>query len=384
MILDKNKNNKEIVIGNEDGANAVYENVNDLAVTMGYENATDLTSKLAEQMSSPNQARANQAKEIARDFTSKFALLTLYQEMLTFNDQGDYMDILSMYEDGEISAGNTKAYVNEIKTGKATYDIDSFIPTKQTTKFANQFLISIYNADKTYTVQAYEFFKEMTIQNVKWVPYFIAGTLASFISEYTKEIATVYRWFMFDKLSTLISTATPAKTVVGTALWAFDCMVDEFLPLVASMGFLSSSFNYKTGNKTLQILPVSKLTLYMSSKVRQLINTGIKTQLFNAQLLNEGTILDASNIRCLGNKIVIGDAETEITVSDTPYIDDETIYIVANDSIKILKQISKEGHQEFAKNHTIYSNSLIIGAMDILPMGGFVKYTNPNLTKIPS
>lgn len=321
---------------------------------------------------------------LARGVVQDLLQLCLYQE-IEGNRLPGYMEFANRFDDGFIAEGNAKEYIFSNDLGMDTWKPEQFIPEKATKTNVDSYVIQMYDSSKTLnTKQAYQFMKAKTITESAWLPYFKSGKLANYIAILRDEVRRVYSYYKFDKIATKITSSTPAKTIKGTATNMFDCFVKEILPTIREMTTLNSKFNYTATNKNLQFANPKDLYLIANGDVIQQLQSGIKTQLFNAQLLDYGNVLNEMNIINLGNKITVGNGDTPISVSDTPYVDKNTIWIVHKDAIKHVLQIERSESQSFAMNMAIQLVLHVWGACDILPWGMIVKYTNNNLTTMPN
>lgn len=344
--------------------------------------APTLIASIQEGLNSKNAVKENNAKQTARAFTKDLLLLCLYQE-IEKNKTPGYLDLAHKFDDGVIANGNSKEYIASKPTGHDVFRQDQFIPAKVSTKSVESHVIQMYDAGGTLNKNAYQFKKSTTLQESLWLPYFKSGSLSSFVAEITKAAHNVYNLYKFNKIATMITEANFQKKIAGVADNMFDAISGEFLPALRDMLYLNSSYNYSAASKYIQVNTMDDLIIIMSSGNLQRLKSGIKSQLFNSQFLGVDKELSEANVICLGNKIVIGDEDTDITVSDIPYCDDNTIYVVNKNALRHINQINKSGSQSYADNMTIQLTLHVWGALDILPWGQMFKYTNPNLSVLP-
>lgn len=349
-----------------------------------FKDIKDLQNTANDLMRSSNIVEQQRGMEIARGAVKDLLLLCLYQQ-IEGNKLPGYMDFANKFDDGYIENGNSKQYMFSNDTGVDSYQETEFVPSAVTNTSVDSFIIQMYSAGGVLNAnQAYQFRKPKSITEAQWIPYFKAGKLAEFIGILRNEIHRVYSYYKFNKIATKITTSTPAKTIEGTATNMFDCFVKEVLPTIREMTTLNSKFNYDVRNKNLTAAAPEDLMLIANGKVITQLSAGIKTQLFNQQLLDYHNLLDSMNIVNLGNKIVVPeDVNTPISVEDTPYVDEETIWIVHKDALKHVLQIDRTESQSFAANMVIQLYLHVWGALDILPWGQIVKYHNANLMTMP-
>ena len=171
--------------------------------------------------------------------------------------------------------------------------------------------------------------------------------------------------------------------------------INEFLEEVSEMKEINSEYNIGGGvgrpdaetpqeTKSIRYTKTEDLVVIMSPRNKTKLQAGIETQLFNAELLNLNGVIDASNITTFGGKLVIGDEETPISVSTTRYIDNNTIVVFDKAAFRFVSYIEQNGVQSYAHNMTIQLTNHVWGVIGYLPWFQGFKYSNPNLSKLPS
>lgn len=124
------------------------------------------------------------------------------------------------------------------------------------------------------------------------------------------EIYKAFKVYLSNMLFNKITTTTYKKTINGTATNMFDCLVSEVIPNINKMTQLNSEYNI-VESQVIDTANMDDIIVIMSNKNKTLIQNGIKTQLFNAELLGpSGKLLKPENIICLGNKINLTDEDT--------------------------------------------------------------------------
>lgn len=369
-----------------ENAKKAKETADEYAKSRGKSNINELTEEIREGLNSGNEVREELAKAQARAILADLTKLILKQEYQSTESFG-YLDFVNYFDDGVVKEGNSKMYQHGLATGKTSWQLNKWIPDAHTAKTLDKHVISIYTdaSGLNLTPQAYQFKKNQTIEESQYIPYFKAGNMGAFISDLYKQIDETYKMFIFDKIATLITSSTPAKTVSGTATNAFECWVKEILPLVEDMKTASSDFNYKSGCKVLRASNQADIKILVNPKVLTTLKSGIESQVFNAKLFEGGGVLDISNFINLGKKFTVGDQDTPISVeSTTYYIPENTIYIInTKNCIKHIKQVQAVESQFFAENLTTNIVKHVWGAVDFLPWAQIVKYTSNKLNELP-
>lgn len=363
-------------------AKADKELADGVAKELGYDTINDLMETANGKMKSGNQAANQAGVKLARAAVENLALLMLYQT-LEGTKLASYTNFGNRFDDGYIANGNAKQYIVENDLGVDTWEPTMFVPTELTDTNVEQYIIQMYNQNgQLNTQQAYQFKKVKVLQEPKWLPYFKEGNLARFISILREEITRTYEMWKFDKIAKKITTSTPKLTVEGTAENLFTAMTDEVLPILRELTTYTSKYNYGNSNHLNQ-LDSSDILVLMNGKTIQRLQSGIKSQLFNAHLLDFRNIIGEDNVINLGNQLQIGDGKTQVTVNDTPYVPEDTIWIMDKSAVKHVLQINRSESQSFAMNLTIEIVLHVWGALDILPWKVLFKYHNENLKKNP-
>lgn len=377
-----NKNSKEM---KTDFNKKATDLAHKLAKSRGYDNAKQLMENTSAQINNKDIVAQSEGLRQARDFTQSLLLLCLNQSIEQFSNLS-YMDFVNIFDDGYVNNGNSKEYIATKPTGNDTFIAEKFIPAKVSVKSVEKHIIQMYSSAGTLGTQAYQFKKSLTIQESLWLPYFKSGKLGEFINNLQNQLMDSFKMFKFDKIAKLItgSNTTYAKTITGTAPDMFEAITTELLPNIRNMTLLNSQYNKDSNSKYIQTTDLSDLMVIMSPKNLTTLESGLKTQLFQAKLLNVGSVLDASNIILLGNQLTIGTGDDVISVSDDAYVDDNTVYVISKNAIKHIAQLNRVESQAWAENMTLQYTFHVWGAVDFLPWGQCFKYTNSKFANLPS
>lgn len=360
-----------------------YDVASKYAKSKGYNDINELTNNIKEKISSNDTVEKNIGLKIAQETITDLAMLILYQEIYETNLPSEY-DLVDMTNDGYIENGNAKEYIADLITGTTTFKPDMFNPDKQTVKKLEKYILQMYDAGGTLNPKAHQFKKSQTLIESEWVPYFLSGKLQDYMNKLRSHLYKAFKIFRYNLLCKMITESTPNKIINGKAPNMFDALVNEVIPNINKMKQLNSEYNYQD-SKFLYTSDMSDIIVIMSNKNKTLIENGIKTQLFNANLLGaDGKTLSPSNIVCLGNKINMTDEDTIVSDSGVEWVDDNTIYVLDISRIKTCFQINKSASQFYANNITTLIVSHIWFVMDILPWCKFFKYTNSNLSVLPN
>lgn len=349
----------------------------------GVDSIDEITGKAREMMNSDDSTIRQLGKRLAVETISDLAQLILYQEIESLSLPSEY-DIVEKTNDGYITEGNAKEYIASLLTGNTVYNPTNFNPDKQTLKQLNKYIIQMYDAGGALNKNAFQFLKQLTLPEGQWIPYFKSGKLSSYMNILRNEIYKSFKVYLSNMLFNKITTTTYKKTISGSATNMFDCLVSEVIPNINKMTQLNSEYNI-VESQVIDTANMDDIVVIMSNKNKTLIQNGIKTQLFNAELLGpSGKLLKPENIVCLGNKINLTDEDTVASDSGTEWVDDNTIYVIDISKIKTIYQVNSNASQFYARNITLYIALHVWGAMDILPWCKAFKYTNTNLSTLPN
>lgn len=349
----------------------------------GVESISEVVDPIKKSLNSSNPVDVAAGKRIAQGVIEDLVALCLQQSIM-FTRLPEQYDLVDRVYDGTLTEGNSKEYIASLDTGSVTYEPTMFVPTKQTLKQQEHYLLQMYDSANSLNPKAYQFKKELTITEPQWIPYFKSGKLNEFISGLMESIYRSYKLFLFNKLATIISDKSNGKIVNGSAGNLYDAL-QEFLPQVEEMYLLNSEFNAEQSSKVIDAKDERTILIFCSTKIKSLIKNGIKTQLFNAELLGAGAkTMTTDNLFNLGNKITIGDQDAILVDSKTPWIDDNTIIAVEINGIKHIDQLKEVQSQYFAANNTLYVAYHCWGVIDILPWAKKLVYKNNNLSTLPN
>lgn len=359
------------------------------AKSQGKDNIGDIVEPIRADLSSENPTVREIALENARTAVVGLTKLILRQELFK-TPNPDYMDkIINSFNDGVVNEGNSKIYDFQNATGNSAYVDNEFVPTDYTTVDADEFIIQMYNSatgSQQLSQQGYQFRKTLVYPAAKWIPYFKSGKLIEFIAMLEENMYFTWKCFIFNKIMDKITNTAsrPSKVIRGTATNAFDAWANEILPEIRKMTTMSKNYNYKAAQTNLQFTNPSDLIIFAHPKTIQTLESGIKSQLFNAKLLDIKSILNENNLYDAGLKITVGNESQKITTHDTDYyVDENTVIILSKYALKHFTQIDRIETAFYGRNLATEFTMHKWGAMDALPWGqGFV-YTNNNLNTLP-
>lgn len=320
----------------------------------------------------------------ARSTVEQLTKLILRMELFT-TPNPDYMDrVLGYFNDGVVKEGNAKIYRFNNPTGNSAYVNSQFVPTALTTTDVDEFTIGMYQTNNTLSAQGYQFRKTLVYTEPQWIPYFKSGKLMEFIAELQENMNKTWKMNMFHRVMTLITTNNHIhKQVSGTAADAFAAWSQEILPEIRKMTTLSSNYNVGSTNTSLMLTNPSDLLIFAHPKTIQTLESGIKTQLFQAKFLDLKGILDENNFIDAGLTLNVGDESTKISVGTSYYIDETKIYVVSKQAIKHFSQIDRIETAFYGRNLATEFTMHKWGAIDFLPWGQAFVYTNPKLNTLP-
>lgn len=361
-----------------------YEAADKYAKSKGFASADALMQHLKDGLNSTDKTDFSLTFDVSRGVVEDLTKLILEQEIYDV-PHAPYLTMLNeMFSDGMVTAGNAKVYDLNKPTGTENWDRTKYIPSGTTTTSVDQFMIKMYNENKTLSDQGYQFKKPVTYIAEEWIPYFKAGNLSGFIASLQADITKTKEMYIFHKLASKVSEYDYKNAITGTATNAFDCYVNEIIPAIYGMLTYSKKYNVAKSQNSLGVSLLSDLVVFASPKTITTLRSGLRTQLMQANLLNIGSVLDETNIFNLGAKFVIGNTTQDIDTSDDFYIDDNTIIVLNKTrSVKWWKQINRVETQSFAENMSTTVVSHEWGALDMLPWGQGFKYTNTNLNTLP-
>ena len=358
----------------------------EFARTSGHESIEDIINPIQANLNG-SEVQQELGRVAARSVVENLSKLILRMELFT-TPNPDYMDrILGYFDDGVVKEGNAKIYRFNNPTGNSTYNNTNFVPSALTTTDVDEFNIGMYNTSNglTLTSQGYQFRKTLVFTEPQWIPYFKSGKLIEFIAELQENMYKTWKMFMFDKVMRLI-TKTPSgigKQVSGQAQDAFAAWSQEILPEIRKMTTLSKTYNYNQNNTNLMLTNPKDLLIFAHPKTIQTLESGIKSQVFNAKFLDLKGILDENNFIDAGLTLNVGDENAKISVGTSYYIDENKIYVVSKQAIKHFSQIDRIETAFYGRNLATEFTMHKWGAIDFLPWGQAFVYTNNHLNTLP-
>lgn len=364
------------------------------ARTIANEYAKELGKQDISEVVEPIQANLNGSevqqelgRVAARAVVENLTKLILRMELFT-TPNPDYMDrVLGYFNDGVVKEGNAKIYRFNNPTGNSAYASGEFVPSALTTTDVDEFTIAMYQSTtgNTLTPQGYQFRKTLVYIESQWIPYFKSGKLIEFIAELQENMHKTWKMNMFHRLMTLITKTSSGigKQINGSTPNAFDAWALDILPEIRKMTTLSKTYNYNQTNTNLMLTNPSDLLIFAHPKTIQTLESGIKSQLFNAKFLDLKGILDESNFIDAGLQLTVGTESQKISVGTSYYIDETKIYVVSKHAIKHFTQIDRIETAFYGRNLAIEFTMHKWGALDFLPWGQAFVYTNTNLNTMP-
>lgn len=354
------------------------------AKEMGYASAPELIDNLKMGVATKNLS----ATKTAGDFLNSLTLKVLKQELNSPDIGNPYQKFVSMFDAGELDAGNSKEFIFHLQTGMGEYDETKFIPTGITTPIIESQILSmmkkVQGQADTLTDYAFRYKKGISIVPELWLYYFINNKLSEFISQVLGNLKNTIYLKLFDKILNQIFTATPQKTITGTATNNFNAFTQEIFPEIKNMSYFTNVYNLSSESKYATTSSSDDLIMIMSNNNKVKYNAGILSQSFNAKYADFETYIKPENIIVPAKRFTIGDQDTAITFLNDEYIDDNTIYVLDKRNIKFMKQLDIMEVQNFSEN-LIKQNTLHFwGLTALLPQLKIFKYTNVNLSTAPA
>ena len=358
----------------------------EFARTSGHESIEDIINPIQANLNG-SEVQREMGRVAARAVVENLSKLILRMELFT-TPNPDYMDrVLGYFDDGVVKEGNAKIYRFNNPTGNSTYASGDFVPSALTTTDVDEFNIGMYNTGNglTLTPQGYQFRKTLVFTEPQWIPYFKSGKLIEFIAELQENMYKTWKMFMFDKVMRLI-TKTPSgigKQVNGNAADAFAAWSQEILPEIRKMTTLSKTYNYNQSNTNLMLTNPNDLLIFAHPKTIQTLESGIKSQMFNAKFLDLKGILDENNFIDAGLTLNVGAENAKISVGANYYIPENKVYVVSKQAIKHFSQIDRIETAFYGRNLATEFTMHKWGAIDFLPWGQAFVYTNTHLNTLP-
>lgn len=368
---------------NKEQATKARSIADEFAREQGKESIDDIINPIKNNLNG-SEVQRELGRMAARNTVEQLTKLILRMELFT-TPNPDYMDrVLGYFNDGVVKEGNAKIYRFNNPTGNSAYVNSEFVPSALTTTNVDEFTIGMYQTNNTLSAQGYQFRKTLVYTEPQWIPYFKSGKLMEFIAELQDNMNKTWKMNMFDRLMKKITgTGNFDKEITGTADNAFDAWCKEILPEIRKMTTLSKTYNAVSTNTNLMLTDPKDLLIFANPKTIQLLESGIKSQLFNAKFFDLKGILDEANFIDAGLKLNIQTEADKIDVMADYYIPENKLFVISKHSIKHFSQIDKVETAHYGRNLASEFTMHKWGALDILPWGqGFV-YTNANLNTLP-
>lgn len=378
----------------------------------GQENISVAANNVRAGMNSGNVRTITQAQTLANGVIRDLLLLCLYQEV----ELPNIWDTIKLYRsayDGHIANGNTKNYIESLETGITEYDLALFVPENVIPSKVTSDTLDFYqnvagnsngsgNRPLNTAGGAYQFKKELTVLKQEWQQYFISGNLSKMVALKVEELQRAYDIYMFNKWCEIVTDVTPTSTqepytsrsgkiVTSTANNLYDAVIELFYH-IDKMTQYNSEYNSLQNNALLTYAKPENLKIFCSTKVRNYLENGIKSQLFNTQFFGtHDKSISNNNIVVLGNKITQAKpstsssndrltAQTTVNVdTKQEWLDDNTIIVVDISKIKHVTFWDNLGTQDWEKNASSYFTKDIWGVMKILPWAKKLVFKMPQV-----
>lgn len=363
-----------------------------------YENVNEFVSQ-KQKAYNAGGSKATIAQQEVQQYLGDMLMLTLYQIIEKPQNLDKIREWAHKFDDGKLAAGNQRIYVNNLITGHTDWlDVQGkFVPDKATYPKSEWKGIYFYKDDEGNLADgAFQWVKNQTIRAAEWIPFFTSGALNEFIAQVQSGLYRSWLYYKYDQtVSYVINQANSFKRqVAGKGTDMFES-VNEFLEEISEMKEINSIYNIGGAvgkpdaetpeeTKSIRYTRTEDLVVIMSPRNKTKLQAGIETQLFNAELLNLNGVIDMSNITTFGGKLVIGDEKTPVTVSETRYIDNNTIIVFDKAAFRFLYYVEQNGVQSYPHNMTLQLTNHVWGVMGYLPWYQGFKYSNVNLSKLPS
>lgn len=358
----------------------------DYAKSKGKAGIKALMDEVNDGLGSPNTIIRNNARALAGNTVQDLLPLVLQQRLVKTPDFFE-QNFVNVFDDGPLNEGNSREYVAPLLTGAGSYVSGDRIADQIYAPACENDVISMYNTSKQLdsTSNAYQFKKVVTLQEPEYIPYFKSGRLAEFLEKQVELLYQSYSFFFHDKLCRYITSTIKTNAqnkLVGSGANMFEAM-NEFFKFAKKMTIGNKKFNYSATSKKLSVTPFEDQMWLVNSAVDQLLDSGVASQLYNAQFFGPNGKMSKANFVVLGNQITYPDNSSIIDFTDEEYLDDQTIICMSKDAIKHCKQVERIEKQEWANNMCVDIVLHIWGAFKILKWGQVGVYTNTNLVKIP-
>lgn len=375
-----------------------YEAANQAASELGYDDFNSASSEIKKSIldnsvdnpTAEQVQNRNKAIQRASVLISSLVQKVLYMELTNMSEKlpNHNDDLLSYFDDGFISYGNSKEYVRELETGTETYDITKYIPETVTKpQFDPPKMLSMYQQNGSLAAGAYQFKKRISLTPQVWLPYFLNGNLSKYISDLRASIRKTYKIYLFDKIATLLASATP-KTVIDdqTSGNMLECITKLGME-VNSMLYQTSDYNYDANSVAINWGSSKDDYIYIfPNRFLTAIQGGVFSQLYNPELImGEKGIIPKNNVYSLGKKFSVpNDISTPISVNAAYYLDANSVLVLSKNAIKHLRQIEVYEEQKYSNNMVTEIVMHAWGVIGILPFEQFMKYSGKNLYLLPN
>lgn len=362
---------------------------NNYAKANGYKNAQDMNEKIADGLNSGDINVRNATDRAARLVTSELLPMLFNQIVQSNPSYGDLKGVIDSYYNGQKSEGNGFSVSNVLATGPTSEDTvitngnSNFVPDANTIlkskPITQEYQVNFFTATSTpdaltLAPEGYAFYKEMTINNIKYKQHWRSGAGVQWLANWAATLYDSYIIWKFDKITKRLLPSADAQwsqnpncTYTTTKTNAYECWVDIIAKIKEFM-MLTNEYNFDANYKKLQSSNFDNFRIFVSQRTVATLESGVKTQLFNTQFLAPKILekLEVINARVL----TVDTTNNNIyTTTQANYVKDTEIFIIHNDAFGDWNQTQETASQFFARNFENFTNYYVVGAAKYVPDG---------------
>lgn len=280
--------------------------------------------------------------------------------------------------------GNGRRYIKHFIQRPTDYNPNSFIPTAKSNIYQKVQFIKFKNDNGSLAPGSVQKLFEFTYIESDLITYFINGQLREFIEEQIiAQIDDSLRVYIYDYvMKQIVNTAGMGREVNGTAGNLFDAFTQEIFPVCKDMTLNSNRYNVdRTLTEAIDASRKEDLVMIMSIKTKTMLESNIKSQLFNSAKIDlnnyVGQVHIPNNTFTFNNEIV--------GVNDVQYIPENKIIVFdKRNYLKVLTMLKTAGSQSYPRNLAVLKVLHCWLASGKLGWGKVFTYTNNNLNTSPS
>lgn len=131
-------------------------------------------------------------------------------------------------------------------------------------------------------------------------------------------MSETYKLFKVELFEALLKTKSNFNKSItdSTSANMFECLSNVIFPEISKMRFLNSAYNMTTIATPIPLSTNKKedLLLFINAANETKLATGIKSQLFNAQLIDIKEYIPNENIIPVSGAITTGNSDTAISI----------------------------------------------------------------------